>query len=404
MSFTKKSIPVIMFFALSALIMLTGVCSASTDAQDQGKKQDKLTTYKVEGKYKDQTAFVKIKMVDPDSLEVDVKDYVKFLTEAQIGDGLTIPMEAEHDFAKMKEIATAEALDDNEKAVQLKKAKSMYNDTIKAAKIKAKEKAKALYYKVWHQEYKEMDLPSATDGSTKTYMDYKTVTAKGTPQYALLNCDKAYTKDGFRMYDGYYCVALGSYYSKQIGTKFYITLSNGRTLRCILGDQKSDRHTDKKHQYAENNKDILEFIVDNIKLPGGDVSAIPGFEGSIVSIKRIIEPEIVIAGRTYNYEPDKGYVEGSKDKKNKKDKKKKKDNTRNKVNNTTETPEKPAVNRDESVEKEQKNVNTDQSETENTQEPAPPVNKDQEQSQGDVGGSNASPPESSGQASESGAQ
>ena len=96
------------------------------------------------------------------------------------------------------------------------------------------------------------------------------------------------------MYDGYYCVALGSFYGRQIGTKYYIELSNGRTLRCILGDQKQDRHTDKKNQYAVKNGDIVEFIVDDIDISGGDISEIEGFEGSIVSIKKIIEPEEII--------------------------------------------------------------------------------------------------------------
>lgn len=384
MTAIRKSIPIVIFISL---VVLISICCGETHA----KSSDKMTDYKVEGIYKDQKAYEKIKIIDPESLEVDAKDYIKFLTQAQIGDGLSIPMESEKDFAKMNEIATAKALNDNENAVQLSKAKRLYRNTIKQAKIIAKEKAKAKYYAVWHQEAINMDLPSDTDGSTKTYMDYKTVTAKGTPQYALLNSDKAYTKDGFRMYDGYYCVALGSYYSKQIGTKFYIKLSNGRTLRCILGDQKSDRHTDKKHQYARNNKDILEFIVDNIKLPGGDVSAIPGFEGSIVSIQRIVEPEIVIAGRTYAYEPDKGRVDSSKDEKDKKDKKNKKKNNNNKkktvVNTQTNTEQEKQKKTKENTDNIQQNVDTDQTETDKTK-PSEPVVDDSDGTQSDDVGHN----------------
>lgn len=296
------------FFRLTIFFMIIAAFSGiSFAAENEGSVSDNTTKklVKIEGKYMDETAYVKVRITDPDSIEVTDDDYYKFLTELEIGDGLKIPLEDEGDLSRMRAIATSEAIRNNEKAVQLKKAQRIEKETVKKAKAEARAKAKKQYEKVWNQKYEIMGLPAATNGSTKTYMDYRTVTATGSPQYALLNnTKKAYTKDGFRMYDGYYCVALGSYYGTTIGTKYYIELSNGRTLRCILGDQKSDRHTDENHQYAVNNKDILEFIVDDIALPGGDVSAVPGFEGSIVSIKKIIESDEDIYKEIYG----DGYV------------------------------------------------------------------------------------------------
>ena len=47
-------------------------------------------------------------------------------------------------------------------------------------------KVKQEYHKVWNLESVEMKMPSGSAGETKTYMDYKSITSKGSSQYALL--------------------------------------------------------------------------------------------------------------------------------------------------------------------------------------------------------------------------
>ena len=106
---------------------------------------------------------------------------------------------------------------------------------------------------------KDMEVPQIDD--YKTWMSYTSVTSTGSPQYQLLNSNKAYTdKNNFRKIGEYYCVALGSFYSTEIGTRFRITFDNGQSIKVILGDQKSDRHTDSKHQFSSSGN-ILEFIM-----------------------------------------------------------------------------------------------------------------------------------------------
>ena len=145
---------------------------------------------------------------------------------------------------------------------------------------------------------KGFELPDIT-GSTKTYAFYRAVTAKSTPQYKLLNSDECYTDDetGIRMVDGYYCIALGSFYGTKIGTKYRITLQDGEELKelnCILCDQKADVHTDEKHQYAVQNKDIMEFYIEKSKLPHGimgDYGHLEQFRGDIVKIEQYPDTE-----------------------------------------------------------------------------------------------------------------
>lgn len=139
-----------------------------------------------------------------------------------------------------------------------------------------------------------MGLPSGVSGKTKTYAYYTAVTARGTEQYKLLNSEECYTDEetGIRMYDGCYCVALGSFYGTKIGTKYKITFSSGNAINAVLCDQKANRHTDSKHQYAVKNKDIVEFYVEKSKLPSGicgDYGRLEQFSGSIKSIEKYVD-------------------------------------------------------------------------------------------------------------------
>lgn len=266
--------------ALAAGIFM-GSCSGALAAAD---------TVKVTGKYKDIKVTKRVRLTDSSSMEVHPKeDYIKVLKIADLGSGLKMKVRNKDDYMRVRQVETSDARLKNEDSIRRAKAGRRDRAVIAEAQRQADAKAEKKYKNIWELPSVSMGLPEGTSGETKTYMDYTAVTSKGSDQYKLLHSGKAYTKDGFRMYDGYYCVAMGSYYSDQIGTKFYVELSNGKTLRCILGDRKSDKHTNDTHQYAEKNKDILEFIVDGISLSGGDVSEIEGFEGSVASIRKITD-------------------------------------------------------------------------------------------------------------------
>lgn len=133
------------------------------------------------------------------------------------------------------------------------------------------------------------------DTSFKAYMDYRTITNTSTPQYDLQK--RCYTDcDGFRRQTDDYVVALGSYYSTEIGDRFEITLDTGVTFTAILGDQKADCDTDDLNQYtpigSDNKKNVVEFVVDADQISKksrmlGDMSNSYGFTGNIISIRRL---------------------------------------------------------------------------------------------------------------------
>lgn len=98
----------------------------------------------------------------------------------------------------------------------------------------------------------------------KTYMAYTAVTSRNSAQYRLLYGDSAHTDEetGLRMVDDRICIAVGTFYANRIGTKLDLVMENGNVVKCILGDVKSDRHTDPTHRFQAQDGSVAEMIVD----------------------------------------------------------------------------------------------------------------------------------------------
>lgn len=100
----------------------------------------------------------------------------------------------------------------------------------------------------------------------KPYERYWKINKKSSPQYKMQQI--AYTGDyGIRMVDGRYCVALGSGWATEIGTKLDIYMDTGQVIHAILGDCKRDEHCDPSHRIAQEKREVIEFIVDETKIP-----------------------------------------------------------------------------------------------------------------------------------------
>lgn len=128
--------------------------------------------------------------------------------------------------------------------------------------------------------------PCPADNAVKKYENYRllTVWKQGELQ------KKAYTdEDGMRKVGRRYCIAVGTFYTSEIGTKVDLMMENGNEIPCIVGDIKSDQHTDELHQRGANGGCVAEFIVDTDKLPAaakiGNIQALPQFAGEIKAIK-----------------------------------------------------------------------------------------------------------------------
>lgn len=113
----------------------------------------------------------------------------------------------------------------------------------------------------------ELPLPSVPS-NMKLCTDYRFYNIVGTPHNRLQMV--AWTDEfGCRRYNNDYIVALGSFYSIDIGDRFEVTLDTGRTFTIIMGDGKADVDTDINNMYTpcfnydgEYCANLLEFIID----------------------------------------------------------------------------------------------------------------------------------------------
>jgi len=137
--------------------------------------------------------------------------------------------------------------------------------------------------------YKRLPLPEVTDGSFKSWMDYRMITDIFSPQYALQQ-EARTDGTGLRMIGDRFMVAMGTAYAKEIGQELEIEFESG-FIKCIVGDFKANQHTDSRNMYTLHDGSIVEFIIDrevmdpNI-LAGGDISAL-GLSGGVVEIRRM---------------------------------------------------------------------------------------------------------------------
>lgn len=111
----------------------------------------------------------------------------------------------------------------------------------------------------------------------KSYMSYK-LFGKWTDQYELQQF--AVTDEyGFRRFEDYYIIAMGTFFDSQIGQRVDLVLQNGEVIKCVIGDKKAEQDTDSSNMFSKNNC-LSEFLVDTKNLETtvksrGDVSHFP---------------------------------------------------------------------------------------------------------------------------------
>ena len=122
----------------------------------------------------------------------------------------------------------------------------------------------------------------------KSYMDYRTITCKSSPQYKIQK-QYAYTNyDGIRMAEGRFLVAIGSYFNAEVGRCIDVELADGSIMPCIVGDAKRNEDTNASNMIGKDGSTV-EFIVDQKALEShvkehGDISAITDFSEKVVRI------------------------------------------------------------------------------------------------------------------------
>ena len=123
-----------------------------------------------------------------------------------------------------------------------------------------------------------------------SWMSYRAVTNRNSNQWGLQH-NYAYTcTEGFRRVDGIKTVAVGTFYlNRGVGDILHVELDSGLSFYVVVGDVKSDVHTDPTNRFILANGCMLEFIVDVPQISErsrqmGDMTH-SGLPGSVVSIR-----------------------------------------------------------------------------------------------------------------------
>lgn len=140
----------------------------------------------------------------------------------------------------------------------------------------------------------ELNVPNWEKGCRSynfTYMDYKAITCKSTPQYKVCNSEYAYTdpETKLRMYNGEYLVAIAQGYGYRPGDNIYIVFESGATATAIVGEMKATGDCDPNEKYQATDGSVIEFLVDDISSCEEFNSNKPAeFNERVISITEII--------------------------------------------------------------------------------------------------------------------
>lgn len=137
-------------------------------------------------------------------------------------------------------------------------------------------------------------------GSCKTYENYKMIRREGSYSYHLQQIAETDSSTGVRYIEvddiKYYMIAVGSGWGLAIGDMCQVDLQRDdgtiNTFLAMLGDGKSDNHTDATRKVGSNSGDVIEFIVDVDHLPEfmsgkGNLDYINLFNGSVMQITKV---------------------------------------------------------------------------------------------------------------------
>jgi len=124
----------------------------------------------------------------------------------------------------------------------------------------------------------------------KSFMSYKAITSKSSKQWQLQQ-EAITNEDGIRCIDGIPLVAIGTGWGLSVGDIAMVACENGNSFKIMVGDIKSDKHTDAEHKTSGSGC-RCEFIVDISKLNSkvkvmGNMSTLPKYSGYVVDITKV---------------------------------------------------------------------------------------------------------------------
>ena len=151
--------------------------------------------------------------------------------------------------------------------------------------------------KDYQKEYESEDVGACAYTSSKTYMDYRAITATDSRQYWYIRKYMTVDDSGLLIdEDGFIGVALGSYYG-EIGDRYYFTLDTGIVLPLVKIEEKADEDTTGGCYHEDGS--VIEFVIysdyaesffgryENGLILSGNFNNSSYFNGYIMSVEKV---------------------------------------------------------------------------------------------------------------------
>lgn len=153
----------------------------------------------------------------------------------------------------------------------------------------------------YQKEFKSEEIEVCAHNSSKTYMDYRAVTARDSRQYWFIKDEMTVDEQTGFLYDkdGFIGVALGSFYG-EIGDRYYFTLESGVVLPLVKCEEKADDDTDYRNCYHTSDNSVIEFVIDknyaleyfgrlsNDYILNGNYNNYSLFKGEIIKVEQVL--------------------------------------------------------------------------------------------------------------------
>ena len=157
--------------------------------------------------------------------------------------------------------------------------------------------------KDYQKEFKSKSIGACATSSTKTYEDYRMITAPDSRQYWHIKNHMTVDEETGFLYDedGFIGVALG-YSFGEIGTRYYFILDSGIILPVVKIDAKAA--VDASNGCSANlNASVLEFVIDSDKAAeyfggnngyacNGNFNNYEYLEGSISDVELVLSEKL----------------------------------------------------------------------------------------------------------------
>lgn len=203
---------------------------------------------------------------------------------------IVVSIHARDEYAKLKEFSNVLSITVNEQTSTIKRLEEE-NTSLNTIVSQLEEENKKLKEENTKLQEKTRATVQASKQDFKSYMPYTAITNKSSTQWQLQQSATT-DEDGIRCIDGKPMVAVGTGWGVSVGDNAIITCDNGNSFEVVIGDIKSNKHTNSENKTTSANNCRCEFIVDSKQLNPtvktmGNVAVLEQYNGYVINVQKI---------------------------------------------------------------------------------------------------------------------